>query len=152
LAPVAAVLSVGASFAINKLTAKKPQRSDPSINQLTVKQATPFRSRIYGRVKTGGAVFFEAANPAEHANLVIAQVICEGPIDAIEQYWLNDTFSTSTGGPNVALPWGALIAHESRLGTDTQTAGALYAGLWSNWPAEGLGMDGHDMRPAANPG
>src|SRR4051794_5092315 len=68
---IAAVLSVGASFALNKLTAKKPQRPDPSINQLTVKQASPFRSRIYGRVKTGGAVFFEAANPAEHANLVI---------------------------------------------------------------------------------
>jgi hypothetical protein len=139
---IAALASVGASFALNKLTAKKPQRPDPSINQLTVKQATPFRSRIYGRVKTGGAVFFEAANPAEHANLVIAQVICEGPIDAIEQYWLNDTFSTSTGGPNVALPWGALIAHESRLGTDTQTAGALYAGYGLSGQLKGLAWTG----------
>jgi hypothetical protein len=139
---IAAALSVGASFALNKLTAKKPQRPDPSINQLTVKQATPFRSRIYGRVKTGGAVFFEAANPAEHANLVIAQVICEGPIDAIEQYWLNDTFSTSTGGPNVALPWGALIAHESRLGTDTQTAGSLYGGYGLTGQLKGLAWTG----------
>jgi hypothetical protein len=110
---ISAIASVGASFALNKLTAKKPAKSDPSITQLTVKQATPYRSRIYGRVKSGGAVFFEAAIPVEHANLVIAQVICEGPIDAIEQYWLNDTFSRGegSGGANLSLPWGALIAH-----------------------------------------
>lgn len=141
---ITAVASIGASFALNKLSARNKPKSDPSITQLTVKQATPNRSRIYGRVKTGGAVFFEVAAPAEHANLVIGIIICEGPIDAIEEYWLNDTFSTSApgGGPNVALPWGALIAHESRLGTDTQTGGALFAPYAFPWQLKGLAWTG----------
>lgn len=141
---ITALASIGASFALNKLTGRKKEKSDPSISQIIVRQATPIRTRIYGRVKTGGALMFEVAAPVEHASLVVGIVIAEGPIDAIEQYWLNDTFSTSAsgGGANLSLPWGALIAHESRLGTDTQTVGALFASYGFTGTMKGLAWTG----------
>src|SRR4051812_47640491 len=94
---ITTIATVGAQFALNKLTRKPKDKGEPQFNQLTIRQATPVRTRIYGRVKTSGALFIEIAAPFEHANLVLGIIICEGPIDAIEEWWLNDTWSTSVG-------------------------------------------------------
>jgi hypothetical protein len=139
---ITTIATIGAQFALNKLTRKPREKGDPQFNQLTIRQATPVRTRIYGRVKTSGALFIEIAAPFEHANLVLGIVICEGPIDAMEEWWLNDTWSTSVGSSNVSLPWGALIVHDFRLGSDTQTASALYTPYGYTGQLKGLAWTG----------
>lgn len=118
-------LSIGLSYGLNKLTAKKAGKPDPQISQFTIKQPLPVRSRAYGRNKLGGALFFEHAIPVTGAELIMGIIHCEGPVDEIENFWLNDTLSipgAGLGGINNALPWVFYVALESRRGDSSNAS------------------------------
>lgn len=121
-------VTLGAQFGLNRLTSKKGQKSDPSITQFIIKQPSPARTRAYGRCKLGGALFIEIATVAPDMPLTMGIVHCEGPIDAFESWWLNDTLSrnalsdTDLGGQNLALPWAFYAFLESRRGYDFENA------------------------------
>jgi hypothetical protein len=125
---VTAVASIGARFAFNRLTEKKP-RGDPQITSFTIKQPLPQRMRAYGTVKMAGALFYEDAIPIQFQPLIIGVIFCEGPVSAIRTYYLNDATSGISGqtGVNGALPWSTLVSVDGRPGTDTQTVNGLMA-------------------------
>jgi hypothetical protein len=126
---VVGAVAIGAQFALNKLLAKKPPKGDPQLTQMTIRQPIPVRQRAYGRCKIGGALFFEEAPAVVQAPLTLGIVHCEGPIDGIESFWLNDTLSRGAGlgGQNLALPWAFYTFMESRLGDDSQSVNSLLA-------------------------
>jgi hypothetical protein len=134
--------SVGVSLLLQGQ--QKREKQDPS--QIHVKQALPSRVRGYGRHKLAGAMFlFERSG----ADLIQGIVHCEGPIDAIEQWWLNDkqtTIPSGTAGSATFVgiyPWALYVSVESHLGATTQTASAQllsrFGAFWtSNHRGRGL--------------
>lgn len=124
---VVTALSLAASYALNAYMATRRQKASPQ--QQTVKQAVPPRLLVYGRDKVGGAlVFYETFGGI----LNQVQYHCEGPIDAIESYWLNDS---ACGSPFSAVaPWTGHVFAVSNLGTTSQTAFAsLVASSNGQW-------------------
>jgi hypothetical protein len=122
------VATVGAQFTLNKLLGKKPDKGAPSINQFTIKQPVPVRTRGYGRNKIAGAIFIEAAVPTTFAPLWLGIVFCEGPVDAIEAHFLNESNTgilSDLGGVNAAPPWFFYIQLESRKGDDSQAVSSI---------------------------
>jgi hypothetical protein len=88
---ITAVATIGAQFALNKLTARKDKKGDPQLTAITIKQAIPVRTRAYGICKLGGALFYEDAIPLQFQPLVMGIVHCEGPVDGIIGYYLNES-------------------------------------------------------------
>lgn len=126
---VVTALSLAASYALN--VAMAATRGKTSAQQQTVKQAVPPRTMVYGRDKVGGALtFYETFGGI----LNQVQYHCQGPIDAIESYWLNDS---NCGSPFSAVsPWSGHVFALSVLGTSTQTAFAgLVASSNGQWTA-----------------
>lgn len=119
---------VGGTLALKALSPK--QHLD---TQLTLKQASPPRTRAYGRVLLAGSYFFFLANgPA----LVSGYALCEGPIDAIERHWFNAVFSPDTGlsGHADQWPWFSNVKYDAQLGaTDqaVQTPISFYFPWWT---------------------
>lgn len=79
-------LSVGLSYLAQSLF--RPSAPRPEDVQQSIRQPTAARVRHYGRVKASGPwVFAEAEQGNFHKVLALGQ----GPIDGIEQFWLDDT-------------------------------------------------------------
>jgi len=126
---VITALSLGVSYALATMQ-KKPKQSP---QQQTIKQAVPARLLVYGRDKVGGALaFYETYGRALYA----VQAHCQGPIDAIESYWLNDVNAGASLASGAPAPWGAQLVAQSVTGTMTQAAFAplvsASGGAWSS--------------------
>lgn len=121
-------LSTGLSFLAQSLF--RPAAPKPEDVQQSVRQATAPRMRHYGRVKASGPwVFAESKNGLFYKVLALGQ----GPIDAIEQYWIDDTQVALSGTSVTTPPWdgGKMGVYESRLGIIPETP---YADLSANFP------------------
>jgi hypothetical protein len=140
---LATAIVTAASIGLQLILA--PKADGGGKQQQTVKQARPPRVRGYGKEKIGGAVgFFE-----KQANFLHRLIIhCEGPVDAVEEVWLNDKLATFTGSGAVrevnTPPWVNFIINiETKTGTTTQTASTLlrggfdqYTDFSSRWSAD----------------
>src|SRR5690606_15022670 len=127
--------SVGLSYLSQSLF--RPSQPKPEDGQQSVRQPTAPRSRHYGRVKVSGPWVF-AESEAGNFHKVIA--LGQGPIDAIEEYWVDDTRVTLDGSGTVQeQPWGANSDHspqlriESRLGASTETSYGNLSSTFSEW-------------------
>jgi hypothetical protein len=137
---ITAIASIGAQFALNKLTSRKNKKGDPQLTAITIKQAIPVRTRAYGICKLGGALFYEDAIPLQFQPLVMGIIHCEGPVDGIIGYYLNESVTGISGfsGINLALPWAYYISVEGRAGTDTQTVNGLLSSRGFTGTLKGL--------------
>jgi len=131
--------SVGLSYlASSMLRTGGPQRKPEDVQQ-SFRQATAPRMRHYGRVKVSGPwVFAEAKAGAFHKVLALGQ----GPVDAIEEYWLDDTHVTLNGNNDVVeAPWYAAASNyhtahiETRLGASTETTYSSLGAVFPEWTA-----------------
>lgn len=126
--------TVGLSYA---LSSDGEDKGKTNAGQLITKQSEPPRVGGYGRAKLGGALMWMETNgPTLYQGIIHA----EGPIDAYEEWWLNDTNSgiaaETLGGPNTATPWGNAITIESHLGEVGQAASSmLMTGFPGSWTA-----------------
>ena len=127
---IVTALSLGASYALQQLAQKKAKQSP---QQITLKQAMPPRLLVYGRDMIGGAFVFR-----ETFGTTLYQVIAhgQGPWDAIEGYWLDDTAC----GPSIAAgspaPWLGHVRGATALGAMGQPAFAeLIAASGGQWSA-----------------
>lgn len=123
------VALIGVQYLLNRLTQKKA-KPETQINQFTIRQAVPVRVRGYGRNKMAGALFTEHAIPT--ANLWMGLVHCEGPVDEVEEWWLNDTNTGIAAGSiiaqNHAIPWVFYIGIETHRGDIPEAAIAALSG------------------------
>lgn len=77
------------------------------------------RELVLGRVRKGGAVFFDASTGNLNTTFVRCIALAGHEIDALEQLWLNDTPVSIDGSGNVlTAPW-ALARTESAWATGT---------------------------------
>jgi hypothetical protein len=120
---------------------------DPGQAQRNIRQSVPSRRAFFGRVKTGGPMLLhEDKGPVSHR--IIA--LCDGPIDAIEEFWLIDRLVAVDGSNDVIHP--AYNPKDTRLakifaqmGAPDQTHhAALAAALPTVWTAD------HRLRGIAN--
>lgn len=116
---------VGGSLLVQTLTTPDSKQKVAS-RQFATRQALPPRRRAYGRVKLSGPF---VAYDAYNGGFYIAVYLVEGPIDAIEEYWLDDRQAAlppgSLGGPSGVAPWLAAVTLEAHLGTPDQAASPL---------------------------
>lgn len=130
-------LSVGLSYLAASLFA--PKAPKPEDVQQSVRQPTAPRVRHYGRVKASGPwVFAEASAGTFYKVLALGQ----GPIDAIEEYWLDDHHVTFDGNGEIQQgTWHAgspdkpLVRVLSRLGAPTETAYGPLTSIFAAWTA-----------------
>jgi hypothetical protein len=133
---ISSVALTAAAIGAQYLLRPKPAQNKPQNGQVTVRQSIPPRRRGYGRAKLGGnVVFVEAA----YGRFYQALVHCEGEIDAIEEWWLNDIPSNLPAGSGGGLagtgPWANHVGLESRVGlADQAPLGTLtldFPGVWT---------------------
>jgi hypothetical protein len=107
-----------------------PKAEGGGKQQQTVKQARPPRVRGYGKEKIGGSIFFFE----KQANFLHRGIVhCEGPIDAVEETWLNDKVVAFTGSGAVrevnTAPWIDFTVNiETKTGSKTQTVSTMLSG------------------------
>lgn len=90
---VQGAIYAGLSIGLNLLASAifKPPTQKPEDGQASIKQPLQFRNRQYGRGKKSGAwIFAETKGGTLYKILAVTQ----GPIDAIEEYWLDDKLVT----------------------------------------------------------
>lgn len=98
-AVVDAALSVGLSYAASLFTSKPSLPSQAS--QITINESTVSRTRVYGRCLLGGARIFWENVPGARLTAIAH---CQGPIDGVEAYWLDDELATfSVSLPNFGI-------------------------------------------------
>lgn len=134
-----ALLSIGASIGLSFLASSlfSPKQPRPEDVQQSTRQATAPRVRHYGRVKASGPwVFAESQSGNFHKVLAIGQ----GPIDAIEQLWIDDTQVTVDGSNLVnESPWTGKVLLETRLGVASETHYSSLASDFSDWTSDHTG-------------
>lgn len=142
------VLSAGVSLGLSYLSSlftKKPGANAPKPEdvQQQTRQAVSARRRHYGRVKASGNwVFAESQNGAFYKAVVIGQ----GPIDTIEEFWIDDTLVFFDSGGNVLGPdpfrpinGNPIISIESRTGQSSQVAFSLLTTQFAEWTSNHKG-------------
>ncbi|MBN9008681.1 MAG: hypothetical protein J0H63_00630, partial [Rhizobiales bacterium] len=143
-AALRAGLSLGLSYAVNRLTA--PQQPRPSDGQLELKQPIPPRSSHYGRVKVAGALAFYESRSGKLTKDIL---LSARQIDAVEAYYINDNEVTiDETGAVLTKPFVKDGNHYARLqaqlGTDDQVANPLIADGYTEWTSD------HRLRGIAN--
>lgn len=145
-------LSVGLNLLASALF--KPQAPKPEDVQQSVRQPSQPRARHYGRVKVSGPwVFGESAQGSFYKVLAIGQ----GPIDGIEEFWLDDHHVTVDGAGDVnEATWqsgGPRVNISYRLGASTETAYANIATHFAEWTSahrgDGVASLAIEQRPVA---
>lgn len=136
---VSAALYVGASVGLSLIAsafAPRQQSPRPEDVQQSTKQPTSPRYRHYGRVKaTGNWVYANTATGNFHKVLAVGQ----GPIDAVEEYWIDANHVTINPADNSVneAPYAGggefKVKYFVKLGTDTQTA---FSELTTAFPTE----------------
>lgn len=129
-----AVILTAASIGLSYLMMSMQSKPKASDQQQSVKQSIPERQRTYGRDKVGGALFwYDVADGALYTGIVHG----EGPIDAIEENWLNDKQGAADISAGSGLdPWAASVRAENKLGAVGQSASSFllsaFPGAWSS--------------------
>lgn len=68
----------------------------PQDIQRTIQSSTEPRKVVYGRSKVGGPLMLAYSTGSKHQYLHLVEALCEGPVDAVESVWFNDTPSTDS--------------------------------------------------------
>lgn len=128
-------ISIGISALASSLF--KPQAPKPEDVQTSVRQPAQPRARHYGRVKVSGPwIFAESKQSAFYKVMALGQ----GPIDAIESFWIEDVQVTLQSDGSVNMwPWngadgsfsGSTVMMRYRLGANNESA---YGELTFNFP------------------
>lgn len=85
-------IGLGASLLSSALFSPKPAEIPSSDRQATARQSVGARVRFYGRVKTGGTLwFFETKD----GTLYVGVTLNEGEISGVVEWWLNDQLVTT---------------------------------------------------------
>ncbi|MHB2265044.1 phage tail protein [Aliihoeflea sp. PC F10.4] len=127
-------LSTGLSFLAQSLF--RPSAPKPEDVQQSVRQPTHPRVRHYGRVKASGPWVFAEASQGNFYKVI---ALGQGPIDAIEQFWLDDTQVTfSASGEIQQSPWvggqgESYVRVLSRLGQAVETGYSQLTSLFAGW-------------------
>jgi hypothetical protein len=132
-------LSVGLNFLAQSLF--RPSAPKPEDVQTSFRQATAPRVRHYGRIKASGPWVF-AASSAGNFYKVIA--LGQGPIDGIEEFWLDDNLVTFDAGGEIQQgTWisgsSPLVRVQYRLGQAVETAYGALSGTFPQWTADHRG-------------
>lgn len=129
-------LSVGLSYLAQSIFA--PKAPKPEDVQQSFRQPTPTRLKHYGRVKTTGPwIFAEAKDGIFHKVVALGQ----GPVDAIEQLWVDDNLVTLNGsGGVIGEPWASgstpvssMIRIRTRLGQIPETNYGELSAVFPEW-------------------
>lgn len=140
-------ISAGLSYLANSIFSPKSPR--PEDVQQSARQPTQPRVRHYGRVKTSGPWVFAEAYQGDFQKVIALGV---GPIDGIEEYWIDDTQVMLDGSGNcLTAPWDAASRPgtslgaamiQTRLGAATETyysdLGSVHAGWTSAHRGDGV--------------
>lgn len=133
---------VGASYALQTLSAQKPRRER---QQATLNEAMGPRRFIYGRAMVGGTrAFWDARGGA----LFQCLMLCSHEIDGIAEYWIGDRMVSTEGGEaggSVTDYPLYTVFFDRHLGTPGQTASLL---LTSNFPE--VWTENHRLRGIAH--
>lgn len=137
IAALTGITTIGLSVGLSYLAASifAPKAPKPEDIQQSVRQPTAPRVRHYGRVKVSGPWVFAEA---KEGNFYKVLALGQGPIDAIEQYWIDDIRVTlNANGYPSGTKWNRqngepLVRIRSRLGSISE---ASYSELTSRFPA-----------------
>lgn len=128
-------LSVGLSYLAQSVFA--PRAPKPEDVQQSFRQPTPTRMKHYGRVKATGPWVFGAAKNGDFYKVV---ALGQGPIDAIEQFWIDDNLVTlDTNGDTLTAPFRSpsndrrWVNIQSRLGQIPETHYSSLAAQFPEW-------------------
>lgn len=132
-------VTLGGIFAVGILTRPRGGGKKTAGEMVTTRQPVPPRVRAYGRVKIGGAIYFQTAPWW----LMKGIYLCEGEIDAVEEIWLGDYKTIYSQGQdfNVAgvWPWFDMINFVVQRGTIPQSTNASIAINNSWWDGSHAG-------------
>lgn len=122
-------LSVGLNFLATSLLRPRANAPQPEDVQQSLRQPTAARVRHVGRVKTSGPWVFAESKSGQFHKVVALGV---GPIDAIEELWIDDTQVTVDGSGFVQTsPWTDKCRILTRLGDTPET---YFSQLSANFP------------------
>jgi len=154
LSAVGAAVSAGASLLGKK---KGPDSSSLAArgsgindNTMGTVQDVPV---VYGRSKVGGIrvpITTRVSGNGENSYLYMIYILCEGPIDAIEEILIDNE-------PVTASKFDGLVRYWTRLGTDNQTAVSQLIPLTRNvlteqWTFNGLAYIAFEFKRDLTPG
>lgn len=133
-------LSVGLSALSSVLF--QPNSPKPEDGQQSTRQPAQPRSKHYGRVKVSGPwAFAESKDGAFHKVLALGV----GPIDAFEEYWIDDNKATlGSGGYVSSDPYNADGGNDnayiySRVGLATETYYSELGAVFPSWDSSHRG-------------
>lgn len=121
-------LSVGLNFLASALFQPSQAAPRPEDMQQSSRQPTQPRARHYGRVKVSGPWVFAEASGGDFYKVI---ALGQGPVDAIEEFWIDDNRVTLSGGVVQEDPWRGQCTIDYRLGAATET---VYSGLNAAYP------------------
>lgn len=144
IAALTGVVSIGLSVGLSYLAASifAPKAPKPEDVQQSVRQPVAPRVRHYGRVKVSGPWVFAAASRGSFYKVL---ALGQGPVDAIEQYWVDDFRVTlNANGYVVGTKWNRangepLLRILSRLGNIPETTYGELAPRFPQWTAQHRG-------------
>ncbi|WP_425359495.1 fibronectin type III domain-containing protein [Borborobacter arsenicus] len=146
IAAITGAVSIGLSIGLSYLASSifAPKAPKPEDVQQSVKNPISPRMRHYGRVKVSGPWTFAEAKGGDFYKVL---AIGQGPIDAVEEYWLDDTKVTlNVDGGVVEEPWastgtpiGSVVQIKSRLGAATETHYSELASVFPEWTSDHRG-------------
>lgn len=132
------ILGIGASVGLSAVAQAlfSPSVPKPSDGRITVKQSIPSIVHILGIARTSGSyAFYEVEGP----NLWTIQMLCSGPVHAIEQVYVSDDEATLDMAGQVTTDdhgFGDELILKTRLGAVPSTAYsevvAAFSGVWTN--------------------
>jgi len=122
-------LSIGLSYLANSVFG--PKAPKPEDVQQSTRQPTQPRVRHYGRVKVSGPWVFAESKGGNFYKLLAIGV---GPIDGIENYWVDDEGVNLDSTGDVTS--GAVAGHcniQTRLGAATETSYSILTERFPEW-------------------
>jgi hypothetical protein len=133
-------VSVGLSLLAQSIFSPSQNAPRPEDLQQSSRQPTQPRARHYGRVKVSGPwMYAEAYSGSFHKIVALGQ----GPIDAIEEFWIDDQQVTLDSEGNVSTDIGldgaAPPRIKYRLGLATETSYSELFSLFPEWDSEHRG-------------
>ena len=139
-AVISIAASVGLSLAARALS-PKPKRqaasaADAPSMQVTVREPLASRRVVYGRTRVAGTIVYQQSTGGDRY-LHMVLVLCEGPIDAVETVYFNDTPLSLDGSGNVTSgPFAGKTRVRIALGDQNQAAdSALISQSGGKWTA-----------------
>jgi hypothetical protein len=123
-------LAAGASYLMRPSTQPRTQGQQLSAapaneqRSVPVAQAVPPRRFVYGRVRTGGALFFQDNN---NPFLYIGCALSDGVIEGVDATYIGDEIVPVDGSGNAtsATRWGGKLTRTFTTGEADQTASSL---------------------------